>query len=55
MKIIYPILVVAIVTLANCSQDVPIQAKGYGFSVGDPYGTLHIEFFMDFQCNNQII
>lgn len=37
--------------LVLSSQDVPIQKNYYGFSVGDPYGTLHIEFFLDFQCN----
>lgn len=42
MFIKYPILILSLILIANCSQDVPIQAKGYGFSVGDPYGTLHI-------------
>lgn len=43
MSIKYPILAFAILFfLANSSQDVPIQIDGYGFSVGDKYGTLHI-------------
>lgn len=39
-----------LVCLALSSQDVPLHKSYYGFSVGDPYGTLHIEFFLDFQC-----
>lgn len=31
-----------LICLVNCAQDVPIPIKGYGFSVGDPSGTLHI-------------
>lgn len=46
----YPILALFLITLSFCSQDVPIQANQYGFSVGDQYGTLHIQFFLDFQC-----
>ncbi len=38
--------------LAFSSQDVTIQKNYYGFTVGDPYGTLHIQFFLDFQCNS---
>lgn len=47
----YPILAILFLALtAQASQDVPVQPRGYGFSIGDPYGTLHIEFFLDFQC-----
>lgn len=42
MFIKYPILILGLLLLVNCSQDVPIEARGYGFSVGDLYGTLHI-------------
>ena len=47
MRIIY---LLAILTVALAEQELPVQKGGYGFSVGDPYGTLHIEFFLDFQC-----
>jgi hypothetical protein len=50
MEIKYPILLIALLAITQCSQDVAIQSQGYGFSVGDPYGTLHIQFFLDFQC-----
>lgn len=55
MFIKYPILALSLLLIiANCSQDVPIQAKEYGFTVGDPYGTLHIQFFLDFLCMQYI-
>lgn len=39
----YPILLAILcLYLVSSSQDIPVQAQGYGFSVGDPYGTLHI-------------
>ena len=47
MRIIY---LLAILVVALAEQELPVQKGGYGFSVGDPYGTLHIEFFLDFQC-----
>jgi hypothetical protein len=40
MEIKYPILLLALLAITQCSQDVPIQTNGYGFTVGDPYGTL---------------
>lgn len=46
----YPILALFLITFTICSQDVPIYPNQYGFSVGDQYGTLHIQFFLDFQC-----
>jgi hypothetical protein len=53
MLIKYPLIVLALlITLTHSSQDVPIQAGGYGFSVGDNLGTLHIQFFIDFQCTH---
>lgn len=50
MEIKYPIFILALLVLGNCIQDVPIPIREYGFTVGDPYGTLQIEFFLDFQC-----
>lgn len=41
MKLQY-LLGCLIICMVNCAQDVAIPAKGYGFSIGDPYGTLHI-------------
>lgn len=55
MIIKYPILILSLLlAFSNCAQDVPIQAKEYGFTVGDPYGTLHIQFFLDFQCTQNV-
>lgn len=50
MGIKYPILVAVLLVCAYCSQDVPVEPRSYGFSVGDPYGTLHIQFFLDLLC-----
>ena len=38
----YPILILSLVLAINSTQDIPISSKGYGFSVGDPLGNLHI-------------
>ncbi len=43
MEIKYPIFILALLlVLGSCVQDVPIPAREYGFTVGDPYGTLEI-------------
>jgi hypothetical protein len=43
MSIKYLFLALSLlVVLSECSQDVPVVAGGYGFSVGDPRGTLQI-------------
>jgi hypothetical protein len=56
MSIKYLLVAVSLVViLANCSQDVPFVAGGYGFSVGDLHGTLQIQFFVDFQCKQYLI
>lgn len=31
---------VMLILIANSVQDVPVMKGGYGFSIGDPYGTL---------------
>lgn len=36
------ILIATILVLSSCDQLVPIFKNGYGYSVGDPYGKLHI-------------
>ena len=36
------LLLAIILILASCDQLVPIQKNGYGFTIGDPYGKLHI-------------
>lgn len=33
-----------------CDQQIPIPRREYGFTIGDKYGDIHIEFFIDFQC-----
>lgn len=42
--------ILAMVVLVSCDQLVPIYKNGYGFSIGDTQPKLHIEFFLDFQC-----
>lgn len=44
-----------LVALATADQLIPIQKSGYGFTVGDSTGKLHIEAFFDFQCKNFVI
>ena len=44
------IIVLAILALAYADQYVPIPSKPYGFSLGDPDGTFHIQAFLDLQC-----
>jgi hypothetical protein len=36
------LLLALILILVSCDQLVPIQKNGYGFTIGDPYGKLHI-------------
>lgn len=36
------LLLALIIILASCDQLIPIQKNGYGFTIGDPYGKLHI-------------
>lgn len=48
MKAIFLLMVV--LAFVSCDQLIPIPKTPYGFSIGDPYGTLHIQAFFDFQC-----
>lgn len=48
MKAIIGIL--SILVLVACDQLIPIPKTPYGFSIGDPNGSLHIEAVLDFQC-----
>lgn len=34
------VITIILISLIACEQDVPVQKGGYGFSIGDPYGTL---------------
>lgn len=45
------ILVLGLLAFAAADQFVPIPKVPYGFTIGDPEGTLHIEAFYDFLCN----
>ena len=40
MKILYLFAIIALASFTNAEQEIPVQKGGYGFSVGDPYGTL---------------
>jgi branched-subunit amino acid transport protein AzlD len=42
MSIKYLLSAVVLVLVVSCSQDLPVIPGGYGFNIGDPYGTLHI-------------
>lgn len=53
-KINLPILILFLIALSYCDQEVPLRKGEYGFSVGDKHGSLHIEFFMDFLCKRII-
>ena len=48
MKAILTLL--AVLLFVGCDQLIPIPKTPYGFSIGDPYGTLHIQAFVDFLC-----
>lgn len=48
MKIV--VVLVVLLGLAMADQFVPISKVPYGFTIGDPEGTLHIEAFYDFLC-----
>ena len=39
-----------VLAFVSCEQLIPIPKTPYGFSIGDPYGTLHIQAFYDLQC-----
>jgi hypothetical protein len=49
------LILTAVLLLVSCDQLIPIQKNGYGFTVGDPSGKLHIEAFFDFQCTSPLI
>lgn len=46
------IIFVAVLALAYADQYVPIPSKPYGFSLGDPDGTFHVQAFLDLQCTS---
>ena len=43
-------ILLCLVALTMADQFVPISKVPYGFTIGDPQGTLHIEAFYDIQC-----
>ena len=44
------LIVVTLVALTAADQFVPISKVPYGFTIGDPEGTLHIQAFYDLLC-----
>lgn len=54
MKSIHKIcLVLTLLILGtHSSQDIEIPMREYGFTIGDPNGSLHLQFVLDFQCTS---
>ena len=44
------ILLATLLAFVSCDQLITIPKTPYGFTIGDPYGTLHIQAFLDLQC-----
>jgi hypothetical protein len=44
------LLLATVLIFVSCDQLITIPKTPYGFTIGDPYGTLHIQAFFDLQC-----
>jgi len=44
------LLLAAVLVFVSSDQLITIPKTPYGFTIGDPYGTLHIQAFFDLQC-----